>query len=281
MQIDLHCHSTISDGLFSPRDLVAHAASQGVDVLALTDHDGTDGLAEARVAADELGIAFIDGTEISVTWRGRTIHIVGLRIDPNHPELAAGLRSVRGSRLQRAESIAQSLAKAGVKNALEGAQRHAQNPEMIGRTHFARFLVEAGHARDVKRVFKRFLVNGKPGYVPHEWARLDDAVRWITASGGVAVLAHPGRYDLGKDLMHSLIQEFKQAGGTAIEVVTGSHTPQQYGIFAAYAQEYGLLASCGSDYHGPKESYLDMGRLAPLPVGCTPVWANWPVAAAA
>lgn len=281
MQIDLHCHSTISDGLFSPRDLVAHAAAQGVDVLALTDHDGTGGLAEARSAADELGVAFIDGTEISVSWRGRTIHIVGLCIDPRHPELVAGLQAVRGSRLQRAAAIAQSLAKAGVKNALEGAQRHAHNPEMIGRTHFARFLVEAGYAPDVKRVFKRYLVNGKPGYVAHEWARLSDAVGWITASGGVAVLAHPGRYDLGKDLMHSLIQEFRQAGGRAIEVVTGSHTPQQYAIFAAYAQQYDLLASCGSDYHGPQESYLDMGRLAPLPEGCTPVWADWPVAAAA
>lgn len=281
MQIDLHCHSTISDGLFSPRDLVAHAAERGVNVLALTDHDGTDGLGEARVAAAELGIAFINGTEISVSWRGRTIHVVGLQIDPDYPELAAGLREVRGSRLVRAEAIADALAKNGVKGALEGAQRHAQNPEMIGRTHFARFLVEAGYARDVKRVFKHYLVNGKLGDVAHQWAALDHAVRWITASGGVAVLAHPGRYDLGKDLMHSLIQAFKQAGGRGIEVVTGSHTPQQYGVFAAYAQEYDLLASCGSDYHGPQESYLDMGRLAALPPGCTPIWAEWPVAASA
>ena len=275
MQIDLHSHSNISDGLFSPRDLVAHAAEQGVDVLALTDHDGTDGLAEARAAAAEFGLHFIDGTEISVTWRKRTIHIVGLNIDPYHPSLENGLRAIRASRMARAESIAESLARAGIKNSLAGAQRYAENAEMIGRTHFARYLVEAGYAPDVKRVFKRYLVNGKPGHVAHEWVGLDDAVGWITASGGIAVLAHPGRYDLGADAMRALIDEFKQAGGRAIEVVTGSHTPQQYGIFAAYARQFDLLASCGSDYHGPQESYLEMGRLPALPAECTPVWAEW------
>lgn len=279
MQIDLHCHSNISDGLFSPRDLVAHAAEQGVDVLALTDHDGTDGLDEARAAAAEYGLRFIDGTEISVTWRKRTIHIVGLDIDPLHPALQGGLRTIRSSRMARAEAIAQSLARAGIKNALAGAQRYAENAEMIGRTHFARYLVEAGYAPDVKRVFKHYLVNGKPGYVTHEWVSLSDAVAWITASGGVAVLAHPGRYDLGADAMRALIGEFKQAGGRAIEVVTGSHTPQQYAVFAAYAREFELLASCGSDYHGPKESYLEMGRLPELPAGCVPVWMQWSLAA--
>lgn len=275
MQIDLHSHSNISDGLFSPRDLVAHAAEQGVDVLALTDHDGTDGLAEARAAAGELGVRFIDGTEISVTWRKRTVHIVGLNIDPEHAALQAGLRTIRGSRMARAEAIAQSLARAGIKNALAGAQRYAENAEMIGRTHFARYLVEAGYAPDVKRVFKRYLVNGKPGYVPHEWVGLGEAVEWITLSGGIAVLAHPGRYDVGNEAMRALIEEFREAGGRAIEVVTGSHTPQQYGVFAAYSREYELLASCGSDYHGPQESYLEMGRLPALPSDCTPVWTEW------
>jgi predicted metal-dependent phosphoesterase TrpH len=277
LDYDLHCHSVISDGTLTPTELVDRAAERGVKVLALTDHDDVDGLDEARAAAVRHGMTFINGVEISVSWRTHTLHIIGLGIDPDHPPLVEGLRSVRSGRGERAKKMAESLAKAGIGGALEGAYQYAENPNVIGRTHFARFLVEAGHCKDVKSVFNRYLVKGKPGYVPHQWANLADAVSWIRGSGGVAVLAHPGRYmsgrvGMGKKTMHELLTEFVELGGQGIEVVTGSHTPEQYAEFARYAEEFDLLCSCGSDFHGPGESYRDMGRLPDLPLGCRPVW---------
>lgn len=274
---DLHCHSTVSDGTLTPGDLVSRAAQRGVEVLALTDHDDVDGLAEARTAASRHGITFINGVEISVSWRSHTLHIVGLGIAPDHPALAEGLRNVRSGRSERARKMADELAKAGIRGVLDGAYKFAGNPNMIGRTHFARYLVESGHCKDVKSVFNRYLVKGKPGYVAHQWADLADAVRWIRGSGGIAVLAHPGRYmsgrvGMGKKTMRELLVEFTGLGGRAIEVVTGSHTPEQYAEFARYAKEFGLMASCGSDFHGPGESYRDMGMLPDLPDGCRPVW---------
>jgi len=269
MKFDLHCHSTYSDGVLRPDELVRRAACCGVSVLALTDHDETKGVAEAhRLAAGE-------GVEISVTWNGQTLHIVGLHIDPAHPELATGLNSLREGRRRRAEQIADELDKAGVEGSLAGARAHATNPELVGRTHFARFLAERGHARDVNSVFRKFLVHGKPGHVPHLWAGLEQAVGWIRASGGMAVLAHPGRYKLEEPQRCALLAAFKEAGGAAIEVVTGSHTPAQFQSYARYAQHYGLLASAGSDFHGPGESYRDLGELPDLPRGCRPVWAAW------
>lgn len=280
LDYDLHCHSNISDGLLPPAEVVARAAGRGVRVLALTDHDDTDGLAEARSAALEHGITLINGCEISVTWRTHTVHVVGLNVNPDHAPLAAGLASVRGGRRARAELMSDSLARAGVGGVLQGALRYAANPNMIGRTHFARYLVEAGHAKEVKNVFKRYLVKGKPGYVPHQWATLTDAVGWIRGSGGVAVLAHPGRYmtgrhGMGKPTMRSLLGEFSALGGDALEVVTSSHTPEQYAEFTRYANEFNLYASCGSDFHGPGESYFDIGRLPDLPLDCRPVWQLW------
>lgn len=272
---DLHTHSNVSDGLLPPADLVARAAGAGVTTLALTDHDDVAGLLPARQAAVEHGITLVNGVEISVTWRKRTIHIVGLHVDPAHTQLLAGLAAIREGRKLRAERMAESLDKAGIPGSLEGAYRYVDNVEIIGRTHFARFLVHAGYAKDVRTVFRHYLVAGKPGYVPHEWAALDDAVGWIVASGGMAVLAHPGRYDLGRQLMPELIAEFKAAGGVALEVVTGSHTPDQYGLFARYAREFDLLASRGSDFHGPGESYVEPGALPPLPADVTPIWHNW------
>lgn len=272
---DLHTHSNVSDGLLPPADLVARAAGAGVTTLALTDHDDVAGLLPARQAAVEHGITLVNGVEISVTWRKRTIHIVGLHVDPAHIQLLAGLAAIREGRKLRAERMAESLDKAGIPGSLEGAYRYVDNVEIIGRTHFARFLVHAGYAKDVRTVFRHYLVAGKPGYVPHEWAALDDAVGWIVASGGMAVLAHPGRYDLGRQLMPELIAEFKAAGGVALEVVTGSHTPDQYGLFARYAREFDLLASRGSDFHGPGESYVEPGALPPLPADVTPIWHNW------
>jgi predicted metal-dependent phosphoesterase TrpH len=277
---DLHCHSTVSDGLLTPTELVTRAAERGVKFLALTDHDNVGGLAEAAKVSAQLGIEFINGVEISVTWRTHTLHIVGLRIDPHNPALVEGLLIVRSGRRQRAELMADSLARSGISGVLEGANRYASNPEIIGRTHFARYLVEAGHCKDVGSVFKRYLVKGKPGYVPHQWAELQDAIDWIRGAGGIAVLAHPGRYTagrkaMGKPTLRELLQEFAEKGGKAIEVVTGSHTPPQYAEFARYATEFGLLSSCGSDYHGPGESYRDLGRLPDLPLECKPVWGAW------
>jgi predicted metal-dependent phosphoesterase TrpH len=280
LDYDLHCHSSISDGTLTPDEVVRRAAERGVKVLALTDHDDTEGLEEACIAAAQCGVAFINGVEISVTWRTHTVHVVGLGVDPAYPPLVEGLRSLRSGRGERARKMAEALAKAGIGGALQGAYRFAVNPNMIGRTHFARYLVEAGQCKDVRSVFNRYLVRGKPGYVPHQWAALADAVSWVRGSGGVAVLAHPGRYmvgrnSMGKKTMHELLAEFVECGGQAIEVVSGSHTPEQYAEFARYAAEFKLLCSCGSDFHGPGESYRDVGRMPDFPLGCTPVWKLW------
>lgn len=280
IQVDLHSHSRVSDGLLAPRDLVRHAAAQGVDVLALTDHDDVAGIAEARAEAEALGIALVSGTEISVTWRRRTIHIVGLRIDEDDPVLNTGLARLRASRLARAERIAAELERIGIRGSLEGASAHASE-HIISRTHFARYLIDQGYAADMRGVFRKYLVKGKPGYVEHTWAELHEAVAWIRGAGGIAVIAHPGRYDLGTTLMRELLAEFRDLGGAAVEVVSGSHAPDEYHRFASLAREFGLLASSGSDYHGPGHSYVEMGRLAPLPALCTPVWHDWPEVTAA
>jgi predicted metal-dependent phosphoesterase TrpH len=275
--IDLHCHSTISDGLLTPTELVVHAASKGVRVMALTDHDDISGLPEAKAAAKIAGITLLAGVEISVTWRRRTLHIVGLNIDPDYSPLVQGLSAIREGRHLRAKAMAESLDKVGIHGSLEGAYAYATHG-IISRTHFARFLVEKGYAKDSKKVFKKYLVKGKPGYVEHRWAELADAVNWITAAGGVAVIAHPGRYDLGRTNMLLLLEEFRALGGKAIEVVTGSHTPPQYDEYAKFARMFGFAASKGSDYHGPGHSYIDMGSLPDLPHGCIPVWQDWPEA---
>ena len=280
LHFDLHCHSTVSDGVLTPTELVARAAGRGVKMLSLTDHDDVAGLTEAAVVAAQHGIKFINGVEISVSWRKHTLHIVGLQINPEHAELKVGLHGIRSGRRRRAELMSDSLARCGISGVLEGAYRYAANPEIIGRTHFARYLVEAGHCKDVGSVFKRYLVKGKPGYVPHQWADLADAVSWINGAGGMAVLAHPGRYTagrkpMGKPTLLELLAEFVALGGSGIEVVTGSHTPAQYAEFARYASEFGLLSSCGSDFHGPEESYRDLGYLPDLPMECTPIWAQW------
>jgi len=272
--IDLHCHSTMSDGLLSPEALVAYAAGRGVKVLGLTDHDELGGLQAARQAAIQHGITFINGVEISVTWKRRTLHIVGLKVDDEHPALSQALLQVRLGREQRALEIAEGLARAGIHGAYEGAKAIA-NRSIMTRGHFAQWLVQQGHAKNVKSVFKQFLVNGKPGFVDHQWMSLEQAVTLIRASGGVAVVAHPGRYDLGMVNMHLLMHEFRGYGGEAIEVVTGSHTPPQFGQFAKVAHRFGLRASQGTDYHGPGISYMEMGQLPALPQGCVPLWHDW------
>ncbi|MCB5184733.1 PHP domain-containing protein [Methylobacillus gramineus] len=273
--IDLHSHSTISDGLLAPEDLVMHAAEKGVKVLALTDHDDTGGLTVARKIATGQGMQFINGVEISVTWRRRTIHVVGLKVDPAYAPLSDGLAKIRAGRHLRAQGMAASLEKFGIHGSLEGSYAYAKQG-IISRAHFARFLIDKGHASSIKGVFKRYLVKGKPGYFEHQWAELEEVISWINGSGGVAVLAHPGRYDIGRTNMLLLLEEFRNLGGTAIEVVTGSHTVDQYQEYAKLANMFDLKSSMGSDYHGPGHAYIEMGRLPDLPRGCVPVWQGWP-----
>lgn len=272
---DLHSHSTASDGVLSPRELVERAAAMGVHTLALTDHDELSGLAEARAVAAEVGITLVHGVEISVTWGNHTVHIVGLHVDPADPILVDGLTRNRGGRALRAQRMAAELARLGIPGALEGAYEFADNKDLIGRTHFARFLVKKGLVKDVKTVFKKYLVKGKPGYVPHEWASLEDALTWIRAAGGQSVLAHPGRYQMGREKMRLLLSEFKHYGGDGIEVVTGSHTADQVPVYADLAAEFGLLSSIGSDFHAPGEGGRELGRLQALPAKCRPLWSQW------
>lgn len=272
---DLHCHSTASDGLLAPAELARRAAANGVDVLALTDHDEISGLGEARAQAAASGLRFIDGVEVSVSWGGITIHIVGLNIDPENAKLQQGLQAIRRGRTERARKMADDLARVGIAGSLEGAYAYVNNPNLIGRTHFARFLVEKHYVNDVKSAFQHYLVSGKPGYVPHQWATLEDGLRCINAGGGVAVLAHPGRYKLTRTQMRSFLAEFKDGGGAGIEVITSSHSAEQYLEYAILAREFGLLASRGSDFHGPGESRIDLGRLPNLAADLKPVWHDW------
>ena len=271
MQIDLHTHSTASDGRLCPSELVVRAANAGVEVIALTDHDGTDGLEEARHAAIAAGVHFINGIELSVTWNKRTVHIVGLNFNPEYEPLKAGIRALQDFREIRAREIASKLDQAGIKGAYEGAQRFCGG-KMLGRMHFANFLIDAGHAKNVRNVFKHFLVNNKPGHVTGDWATLEDAVSWITGAGGIAVIAHPARYKLTRTKLRKLIKDFIAAGGQAIEVVSGSHDINETKTMANHASDFDLYASAGSDFHDPDFPWIKLGKMPPLPRQCRPVW---------
>ena len=271
---DLHSHSTASDGSLSPTELVARAIEHNVDVLALTDHDGTEGVTEARQAAQGSNLRLISGVEISVTWGGTTIHIVGLNIDIENQTLQQGLSGMRHYRIERAEEIAKRLDKAGIAGALEGARKYASDI-MLGRVHFAKFLVEHDYAKDINDVFKRYLVRNKPGYVPGEWASLEDAVNWITSAGGQAVIAHPARYKITATKLRRLISEFKEAGGIGFEVVSGRQHPEEIKTMAALAEKFELFASRGSDFHSPDNTWIELGRLPELPESCQPIWSQF------
>ena len=275
MNHDLHCHSSFSDGVLDPATLIERAREMNVDVLALTDHDDVRGLPIARAAAEKVGLGFVDGVEISVTWRSHTLHLVGLRIDPDHPALVKGLETIRSGRAERARAMGDALAGIGLRGCLEGASALAGNKDLISRTHFARHFVAQGYVKDVRTVFKHYLVKGKPGYVSHRWAEMSDAIDWIKAGGGMAILAHPGRYNIGRLVMRELLDEFTSLGGTGIEVVTGSHRPEHVLRFARLAEEFGLLASRGSDFHAPGEGGRELGRMQALPERCVPVWQAW------
>ncbi len=275
LNVDLHCHSNISDGVLAPAAVAARAKANGVDVWALTDHDEVDGIPEARAAAAALGLTYIPGVEISITWGGQTIHIVGLQIDETNAALVQGLAATRGGREQRAREMAQQLAVVGIPDAFEGALKFVGNPDLISRTHFARYILELGICDDMSAVFRHYLTEGHPGFVPHRWATLENAVTWIRGAGGIAIVAHPGRYKFSDLAFDAFLTEFKQWGGTGMEVVTGSHTVDQYAYYAKVANDYGLLASRGSDFHAPAESRIDLGTLPPLPNSVTPVWHDW------
>jgi predicted metal-dependent phosphoesterase TrpH len=269
---DLHCHSAFSDGTLEPEALAARAKANGVELWALTDHDELAGQRRARDAAHAAGLPYLTGTEISVSFAGTTVHIIGLGFDADDSALAAGLAATRGGRGPRAREMSEALAKVGIRDAYEGALKFVGNPELISRTHFARFLVESGVCADTQEVFRRYLVEGKPGFVPHRWARLGDAVRWIADAGGIAVIAHPARYKLTPTEDYALFVEFKAHGGRGVEVVTGAHSAADALRYAETAREFGLLASRGSDFHSPEESRIDLGGLPPLPQNLTPVW---------
>jgi predicted metal-dependent phosphoesterase TrpH len=272
LNADLHSHSNVSDGTLTPEALAARAQANGVELWSLTDHDELGGQHRAAAAARALGLPFLSGVEVSVTFADTTVHIVGLGVDGDDPVLQAGLAATRGGRERRAREMGDALAQAGIRGAYEGALRHAGNPDLISRTHFARFLVETGHCASTHEVFQRYLVEGKPGYVPHRWARLGDAVRWITGAGGVAVIAHPGRYKFGPSAEYALFSEFVEHGGRGVEVVTGNHGAADVAKYTDTALEFGLLASRGSDFHAPDESRTDLGALPDLPGRLEPVW---------
>jgi predicted metal-dependent phosphoesterase TrpH len=271
---DLHSHSTVSDGVFAPDQLALRAKDAGVTLWSLTDHDEISGQALASETAREIGLNYLSGVEISVTWAKQTIHIVGLGIDPNNDALVEGLRQTRAGRAERAKRIGARLASLGMLGAFEGALTFAGNPELISRTHFARFLVQAGYFPEVQAVFDRLLKDDGPAHEPMQWASLENALGWIHSAGGVAVIAHPGRYKYTSTQFGALFDHFKDLGGSAIEVVTGSHSVPQFQEYAQVARRYGFQASCGSDFHSPHESRVQLGSLPPLPSDLKPVWQD-------
>ncbi|UJW81593.1 3',5'-nucleoside bisphosphate phosphatase [Hydrogenophaga sp. SL48] len=272
LNADLHCHSVVSDGTLTPEALAQRAKANGVELWALTDHDEIGGLDRAMAAARQAGLPYLTGVEVSVTFANVTVHIIGLGFDHTDPALVAGLKQTRGGREERARDMGADLAKVGIPGAYEGAMKYVGNPELISRSHFARYIVEAGFCTDTNAVFRKYLAEGKPGFVPHRWANLGDAVGWITGAGGVAVVAHPGRYKFTANEEFALFTEFKAHGGQGVEVVTGAHGQADYVKYAEFCREFDLLASRGSDFHSPDESHTDLGLLPSLPGGVRPVW---------
>lgn len=273
LNADLHSHSRVSDGTLGPEAVAERAHANGVELWALTDHDAVSGVSRARAAALDLGLGFVAGTEISVTFAGETVHVIGLGIDAEDTDLVAGLAALRAGRIERARAIDASLARAGIAGTFEGALAYVEQPESISRTHFARHLVERGICADAREVFRRYLRDGKPGDVPHRWARLGDAVRWIAGAGGIAVIAHPARCHLSPTAEYALFSEFAAHGGRGVEVMVPAHNAAEQQRFGEIALEFEFFASRGSDFHDPEESRLDLGELPDLPGRLTPVWS--------
>ena len=275
--IDFHTHSIASDGQLSPTQLVRRASEKGVRVLALTDHDTTHGVEEAAITAKEIGVHLVPGIELSVTWNDQNFHMVGLGIDPLHSTLASGVREQQELRLSRAREIGRRLNKNRIEGAFEGAALLAGNG-MLTRTHFARYLVDQNRAATLQKAFDQFLKRGKPGYVPTRWAPLETGIQWVTAAGGIAVLAHPQRYKISTTRLKRLLTDFKTAGGQAIEVVCGNSSNDDVLKFSRHALDFGLLGSVGSDFHSPENPWIELGRLRPFPNGVSPVWVKLGIA---
>jgi len=268
---DLHCHSTASDGTLSPTALVQRAHEHGVTSLALTDHDTVAGLNEAQMAATAAGIHLIPGIELSTSWQNKCLHIVGLGIDPDYPPLREATQNLQIMRMERAEKIADKLEKKRIPGALEAVKK-AAGEGMITRSHFADFLLSQFHVSTQQEAFDRYLGAGKSAFVATTWSDMALAINWITESGGVAVLAHPLRYNLTASWMKRLLAAFKEAGGLGIEVVTGRYNSDEIKTVAAYATRFELAGSVGSDFHNPSNQWIELGRLAPLPENIKPVW---------
>lgn len=275
-RVDLHCHSTASDGALTPAEIVARAAEAGVEQLALTDHDTLAGVGEAAAAARAAGMALIPGVELSVRWQQHPLHLVGLGIDVAAPALLAGLAELQRQRRERTLAIGAKLERFGVRDATARAIDAARGGQ-VTRTHFATLLVEDGVCRDFNRAFKQLLGAGRPGYVGADWVPLTDAINWIHAAGGVAVLAHPHQYRLGSSTRERLLAAFRDAGGDALEVCCGGSRPHEIDAAADAARRFGLRGSVGSDFHNPSQSWRALGRLAPLPHDIAPVWAQLPL----
>lgn len=273
LRCDLHSHSTVSDGTLTPTELILRAHDKAVELFALTDHDATEGLHEAANAASKVGMKFVPGIELSVTWSYQTIHIVGLGINPDDPTLNQGLKVLREFREARGVKIAQKLEKAGFENVLEGARKYS-NGEILSRTHFAQYIVEQGKAKDIRQVFKRYLVNGKPGYVSGQWASLEEALSWIHGAGGLAVIAHPARYKISATRLRQLIIEFKELGGVGFEAISGSHSPDEEQRMTQLANQFELYISKGSDFHSPENIYRELGQMQDVQAGSMPLWQS-------
>lgn len=268
---DLHCHSTASDGALSPTELVQRAHEYGVTSLALTDHDTVTGLNEAQAAATATGIKLIPGIELSSSWKNKCFHIVGLGINPDYPPLREATRNLQVMRMERAEKIADKLEKKNIPGALEAVKKNA-GEGMITRSHFANFLLSQFHVSTQQEAFDRYLGTGKAAFVATTWTDMEQAIKWITQSGGVAVLAHPLRYKLTASWINRLLAAFKEAGGLGIEVVTGRYSADEIRVIANYAKRFELAGSVGSDFHSPDNQWIELGRLAPLPDNIKPVW---------
>ena len=274
MKYDLHSHTTASDGVLTPDELILRAKTRGIDVLAVTDHDTTAGLEAAQLSAGEHGVKLVNGIEFSVTWNKIPVHIVGLNIDPLNSALSEQVVMLQEKRLVRANKIALKLEKEGIENAFSGAQQYTSNSN-ITRTHFARYLIQIGKAKTMADVFKRYLSHGNPGYVSVQWQTLEQAVTIINNAGGQAVIAHPSRYKITNSKMKKLLSDFRELGGAGIEVVNSGTTAAIIKQYAKLAREFELKASTGSDFHSPDNKYVDLGRFSLLPDNVVPVWKDW------
>ena len=272
MKVDLHNHSYYSDGALSPREVVRLASRAGCDLFSLTDHDTTNGLVEAKLEADKLGLNLVNGVEISAFWRNSAIHIVGLGIDIDNDMLQTGLAFNQAIRKERAEKIALGLWRSGIKDALEKAQKISVG-HMLTRTHFAQMLIQEGYCKDMKSVFRRYLTGSKPGAVKADWKNFDEAINWIQSAGGKAIIAHPFRYRMTHTKIKKMLNDFKSASGDGLEVINANSSEEEITLADQWSKDFDLLASSGSDFHGWPNQRVQIGNLADLPSTNRAIWS--------